>query len=252
MKTWMCTLLCFLSLAVAGQHEALFDSATADYNKGDFEAAAKKYQQILDQGMHSAALYYNLGNSYYKLNQIAPSIYYYEKALLLDPNDREIANNLAFARNMTLDDIEPLPQTGIAKLLEGITGGLTSDQWARVAIFLMFLFVALYLAYYFLRYTTQKRLAFILSLVALCLSLASFSLAYLKYRAYQEEQPAIVFAREVSVQSEPNARSQSAFVLHEGTKVEVLETLNTWKKIQIADGSTGWIPADDIRLLKDF
>ena len=245
-------MLMVVSWNLIAQEDALFKNATTDYNEGRYEEAAAKYEEILEGGKHSAALYYNLGNTYYKLNRIAPSIYYYEKALLLDPGDPEIKNNLAFAKNMTLDDIAAVPQTGLSRLLERTTGLMTFDQWAYLAVVFIFLFVFLYIAYYYLRYATQKRLAFITSLVFLFLSLFALVFAYIQFNNFKAEQPAIIFAPEVAVKSEPNDRSEAAFVLHEGTKVQVLEQLNEWKRIQLADGSTGWIPQDALRVLKDF
>jgi len=252
MKKWICCMLMVVSWNLIAQEDALFKNATTDYNEGRYEEAAAKYEEILEGGKHSAALYYNLGNTYYKLNRIAPSIYYYEKALLLDPGDPEIRNNLAFAKNMTLDDIAEVPQTGLSRLLERTTGLMTFDQWAYLAVVFIFLFVFLYIAYYYLRYATQKRLAFITSLVFLFLSLFALVFAYIQFNNFKAEQPAIIFAPEVAVKSEPNDRSEAAFVLHEGTKVQVLEQLNEWKRIQLADGSTGWIPQDALRVLKDF
>ncbi|MBT8264093.1 MAG: tetratricopeptide repeat protein, partial [Muriicola sp.] len=109
MKKWITILSIFISFLTSAQNNALFENATTAYNKGNYEAAIQNYLEILENGEHSAILYYNLGNAYYKLNKIGPSIYYYEKALLLDPNDTEIKQNLAFAQNMTIDAIEPLP-----------------------------------------------------------------------------------------------------------------------------------------------
>ena len=249
-KVLIVTLLfCFWGSA---QTEALFNRATDAYNEGNYEKAITTYEQILDKGEHSAALYYNLGNSYYKLNQIAPSIYYYEKALLLRPNDPEIKNNLAYAQNMTLDAIEVLPETGISKIYQNITGKLSFDQWSYSAVVFLILFVIAYIAFYYLRYATQKRIAFIGSLIFLIVSVISLSFAFMQYTHFNSEQPAIVFSEEVSVKSEPNRRSTEAFVLHEGTKVNVLEELNNFNKIQLVDGKTGWIPSDEIKLLKDF
>lgn len=252
MRKYVLLTACLLVCALNAQNRALFDSATASYNTGNYEKAAQKYEEILKNGSHSASLYYNLGNSYYKLNKIAPSIFYYEKALLLDPGDSEIKNNLEFARNMTLDDIKPLPRTGISRIMDGLTGIMSFDQWAYTAVAMMILFVACYILYYYLRYASHKRLAFIISFAFLILSIISVSFSYLQYNSYTSEQPAIVFATETSVKSEPNARSQEAFVLHEGTKVRVLDQLDEWRKIELDDGSTGWLQEGKIKMLKDF
>lgn len=242
-------LIGFLSQA---QNDAIFDKATALYNDGAYKEAIENYELILKNGEHSAALYYNLGNCYYKLNQIAPSIYNYEKALLLDPGDKEIKNNLAFARQMTIDAIEPLPVSGFAKIYNSVIGVLSFDQWAYLTIGFILLFVLGYLAYYFLKYSSQKRVAFVGSMVALILAALFLAFAFVQYRHYNAEQPAIVFASECLVKSEPNNRSTEVFLLHEGTKIQVIEGLEEYSKIELADGKTGWVLQEDIRLLKDF
>ncbi|SDL64426.1 SH3 domain-containing protein [Kriegella aquimaris] len=242
-------LICFWASA---QSEALFNRATTAYNEGNYEQAAENYLKILENGQHSSELYFNLGNCYYKLNHIAPSIYYYEKALLLKPNDPEIKNNLAYAQNMTLDAIEPLPKTIFAKIYKSTVKALSFDQWAYLAIAFMFLFVISYIAFYFFRFSSRKRLAFVISIISLLLMLVGIIFAYLGYREFKKDNPAIIFSEETMVKSEPNKRSQAIFTLHEGAKVNVVDVLNDWKKIEIADGKTGWISSEDLKMLKDF
>lgn len=252
MKRYLNILLLFFCFWACAQNDALFKKANDAYNDGDYVKAADQYLKILEEGEHSAELYYNLGNAYYKLNQIAPSIYYYEKALLLKPDDSEIKNNLSYSENMTLDAIEVLPETGLATLYKRVTGYFSFDHWAKIAVFFMILFVLLYIAFYFFRYSTRKRVAFIGSLMALLLSIISAIFAFIEYEDFKTDNPAIVFAQESQVKTEPNDRSQQAFILHEGTKVNVLDTLDEWRKIQLTDGKTGWISSESIRLLKDF
>lgn len=252
MKKLISILILILGLTAYAQSEALFNRATESYNVGEYQKAVDSYLEILDNGNHSGELYYNLGNTYYKLNEIAPSIYYYEKALLLKPNDAEITNNLAYAQNMTLDAIDKMPETGLSKIYGNIIGFLSFDQWGYTAIFFMILFVLLYIAFHYFRYSSRKRIAFVSSIVSLLIAVVSVAFAFLQYNKFKVDRPAIVFTSESSVKSEPNKRSQEAFALHEGTKVYVLDELNDWKKIKIADGTTGWIPAEDIKLLKDF
>ncbi|CAZ95558.1 tetratricopeptide repeat protein [Zobellia galactanivorans] len=244
--------IAFVTLTVSGQNKALFDQATEAYNVGEYQRAVDSYLEILQNGQHSAELYYNLGNAYYKLNQIAPSIYYYEKALLLKPNDSEIKNNLGYAQNMTLDAIDRMPATGLTKIYDSTIGILSFDQWAYASIVFMILFVLLYIAFYYFHYSSRKRLAFIFSMISLLAMLTSVVFAFLQHSEFEADDPAIVFAKEASVKSEPNKRSLEAFTLHEGTKVNVLEELNDWKKIRIPDGTTGWIQTEDIKILKDF
>ncbi|WP_425234965.1 tetratricopeptide repeat protein [Ulvibacterium sp.] len=252
MKRWASLILLWTGLWSYAQNEAIFEQATSAYNDGDYEKAINHYLEILDNGEHSASLYFNLGNSYYKINQIAPSIYYYEKALLLKPNDPEIRNNLAYAQNMTLDAIEKMPQTGFSKIYGKITGFLSFDQWAISAVVFTILFVALYIAFFYFRYASRKRIAFISGIISLIVALISMVFAFVQYNDFRKDRPAIVFSEEVIIKSEPNNRSQEVFTLHEGTKIHVLDSLNEWKKIRIEDGKTGWLMDTDIKMLKDF
>ncbi|MEP3372414.1 MAG: tetratricopeptide repeat protein [Maribacter dokdonensis] len=242
----------FMVLLCTAQNDQLFEQATDAYNAGDYGKAVSFYNNILDNGKHSSALYYNLGNAYYKQNKIAESIYFYEKALLLSPNDQEIKTNLSYAQNMTIDAIDTMPETGLARLYKNVTGKLTFDQWAYLGVTFMILFVILYILFYYSNYSTRKRFTFIGSLLALFFCIISVLFAYVQRADFDKDQPAIVFAEESTVKAEPNTTSAEVFVIHSGTKVNVLDQLEDWKKIKLTDGKTGWLPQDDIRLLKDF
>ena len=252
MKKMLCLVITLGSLVVYGQNTELFEQASAAYNEGKYDKAIEDYLEIIANGEHSSALYYNLGNCYYKLNQIAPSIYYYEKALLLNPGDKEIKNNLVYAQQMTIDAIEAAPESGLTRIYNSFIGLLSFDQWAYLAVSMVVLFVLCYLAYYFLRYSSHKRMSFIASIASLIVAIISVSFAFVQYKSYNSEQPAIVFAQECLVKSEPNNRSSEVFLLHEGTKVKVLDELEDFKKIELADGKIGWVHQDEIKMLKDF
>ncbi|WP_396636414.1 tetratricopeptide repeat protein [Maribacter sp. R77961] len=249
----ICNILILLfGFLVNGQNESLFNNATAAYNDGDYKKAIAFYNSILEEGQHSAPLYFNLGNSYYKLNDIAHSIYYYEKALLLAPEDKEIRNNLAYAQQMTLDAIDTMPETGLSRFYKTVTSQLSFDQWAKLGVVLMFLFVLLYIIFYYAQYASRKRWAFIGSLVSLFLCIITLAFAFVQYNDFQKQQPAIIFTDEIGIQSEPNAGSDEIFILHAGTKVNIIERLNDWKRIKLADGKTGWVPSENLKALKDF
>lgn len=252
MRNVLFTLSVLFSFILSAQNEAIFDQANTLYNEGKYADAIDKYTSILKSGNHSAELYFNLGNANYKLNNIAPSIYYYEKALQLAPNDNDIKNNIAFARNMTIDGIDVVPESGFSKLIKSITNAFSFDAWAKLSIVLVFCFVVLFLIYYFTYSSLKKRLTFISSLTALFLCCLAVIFAFHKYDLDKNDKPAIVFAQESKIKSEPNLRSEESFRLHEGTKVQVLDTIAEWKKIKLSDGKTGWVLSEDIKLLNDF
>ena len=126
------------------------------------------------------------------------------------------------------------------------------NAWAWAGILLMFLFVALYLFFLGSSRPNRKRAGLISSGIALVLALSCTAFSYLRYKTYLENQPAIIFDREITVRSEPNPGSSPVFLLHEGTKVQVVDSLDVWLKIELADGQTGWTEGDALRLLKNF
>jgi len=252
MKTFFFVLILLISTLSFSQNEERFKAANQLYNDANYTEALEKYKAILGAGEQSAALYFNMANAHYKLNHIAPSIYYYEKAQLLKPNDPDIQNNMAFAKNMTLDDIDTVPEVGFTKLLNAWTKTFYYEVWAKISVGLIILFVILFISYFFIQSTGKKRFAFVFSVMVLLLMFASLGLAYHGYDLVTNHQPAIVFAKESQIKSEPNLRSTEAFKLHEGTKVLVLDSVNNWKKIKLSDGKMGWVMNDDIKLVKNF
>ncbi|SDG84489.1 tetratricopeptide repeat protein [Winogradskyella thalassocola] len=245
-------LLCCFNLIGFSQNDQTFRDANTLYNDGKFAEAIDKYESILNSKEHSAELYFNLGNANYKLNNIAPSIYYFEKALQLAPHDKDIENNLAFAQNMTIDAIDKVPTVGFSRIVNNIVNTFNTDTWAKIAVGGVLLFVIIFLAYHFSYTSSKKRIAFVTSIVSLFVACISVAMAFQKADLNKKNNPAIVFAQESRVKTDPNPTSEEVFRLHEGTKVQVLETYEDWNKIQLSDNSTGWIPSKDIKLLKVF
>ncbi|MFK7831851.1 MAG: tetratricopeptide repeat protein [Winogradskyella sp.] len=252
MRTIIVLLVFSLSIFGFAQNSSTFELANGLYNEGKYQEAIDAYTSILEGDVHSAELYFNLGNANYKLNNIAPSIYYFEKALLLAPNDKDIQNNLAFAQNMTIDAIQKVPKVGFSRIINNIVNTFHTDTWAKMAIAGVLLFVLLFLMYHFSYATSKKRIAFITSIVGLLVACFSIAMAFQKDHLEKKDNPAIVYVQESRVMSEANKTSEELFRLHEGTKIQVLETYEDWQKIQLSDNSIGWIPLKEIKLLKDF
>ena len=227
-----------------------FEKGNSLYQKGKYEQAIAEYESVLASKNHSAELYFNLGNCYYKLNKVAPAIYNYEKALVLNPDDQEIANNLKFAQKLQIDEIKVVPQVGFSKMVHDFTSIFHYNTWAWISVGFSTLFLLCFSGYYFSRLTFSKRIFFIGMFVLLFLLLISVSSAISEKNHYENERPAIVFAEMVLVKSEPQNASNTVFTLHEGTKVFVLETVDNWKKIQLTDGTEGWIEKTAIKEVK--
>lgn len=226
-----------------------FDEANALYNNGKYEAAITIYEKILESNLHSSALYFNMGNCYYKLNKIAPSIYHYEKALKLSPNDKEIQNNLNFAQQMTIDQFDAIPELETSKFINKTANTFGVDGWAILCVLLMCVFVGFFIAYYLSNNTKTKRIFFVMSIVSFLILIFIFVLLNKKIDL-DNERFGIIYQQEINIKTEPNLRSETAFVLHEGTKVQIIESYkNTWSKIKLIDGNIGWISNN---ALKEF
>lgn len=252
MRSAFYILLFLFSCFLSAQNEMLFEEGNAYYNNGKYSEAIEKYEAIVNSDQHSAEVYFNLGNAHYKLNHIALSIYYYEMALQLDPKDKEVKNNLSFARNMTIDSIEKVPEIGISRFIRKVINIFSFEIWAYLTVIFMILFVILFMTYYFSIGTSTKRFSFVSSLSSIILSLVLLVFAFKKDSMDKKHNPAIVFSQESLVRTDPNLSGEEAFRLHEGTKVQVLDTANDWSEILLVDGKTGWIVSEDIKLLKKF
>ena len=247
---YLITLICLAIATIGwGQDQDNFDKATTLYQKGDYTQAAAVYSSILKSGKESSALYYNLGNTYYKLNNVPESIYYYEKALQLDPENADAKNNLIFANQMKVDAITPLPKTWVRQLSDGIVGLFSAHTWAVLSIIGVFAFVLSFLLYYFVERTALKRTFFSLMLVFWCFAVGSYTLAHFCHKQVSQTQYAILFDKTVRVFSDANAYSSEVMQLHEGTKVEIIEDAKDWVKIRLVNGKTGWTKVSSLRKL---
>ncbi|MEQ3662475.1 MAG: tetratricopeptide repeat protein [Flavobacterium sp.] len=204
-----------------------FANANDLYKKENYEAAAAKYEFINSNlKVESAELYFNLGNCYYKLDKIAPAIYNFEKALLFNPNDETIKTNLEFAQKKAIDDIKVVPEVGISKAIYAFVGTWHYDSWAWAAVIMSLLFLLTFLGYYFGNTTLIKRIFFTGMFVFLVGIIIAVSAAFLQKQNDVKTKPAIVFSSAVNVKAEPKNTSEDVLVLHEGTKVFVLEKFN--------------------------
>ena len=240
--------LLFLQISFSQSPSILFENANSSYIDGNYQDAINGYKQIIDNGLESSELYFNLGNCYYKLNKVAESNFYYEKALILSPNDKEVLNNLSFARNLRIDLIEDLPQTQIKNKIDFVTSRFSDRVWAYISIGSIILFFILSLLYLFSYKSSIKRFYFTLSLISLLFSIFFSSILWSNNKKKESISTGIIFSKELPVFSEPNIDDE-IFILHEGTKVELIEKLIGWQKIKLSNGAEGWVAEGKIEKL---
>lgn len=242
--------IAFLFLSTFGFSQSaqeLFSKGNELYKIGKYQEAIEFYEQISELDVQSDELYFNLGNSYYKLNMVAPSIYNFEKALKINPTNEDAQLNLEFANKLALDAIEVLPKTILQNFSDSVIYKLPYGTWAVLAIVFSFLGALLFLLYHF-SYTSSKKLLFFnTSLLSAILLTVSTIFAFKAYDFEENTTTAIVFEKSTEIKNAPTFNSDTIFQLHEGTKVEVLDAIDDWKKIKLADGKIGWIIGENIK-----
>ena len=249
MKKILFLLLIIANSVIAQEADSLFVSANNLYKVEKYTEAIEKYKKIEALEVVSTDLFYNLGNSYYKLNKVGPAIYYYEKALILDPLNEDVKNNLVFAKRLALDNIEELPKTVLQKINSNYLQKLSYNQWAIIVVIFSFLGSLLFLLFYFSETPLKQRLFFITSIASFFFLIVSLFITYNQYNFSKKNKAAIIFVEKTEIRNAPTLNSEEVFTLHEGTKVIVLDSVDNWKKIKLADGKQGWIIATEIKEL---
>ena len=230
--------------------DSLFQAGVEAYTQGDFDQALKDWKDVEATGLMSKELYYNLGNAYFKSGEIAPAILWYERALRLDPSDADVRYNLDFARALTQDKIEEVPEIFFVQWRHALCYLLPSNIWA--ALCLVFLALAVACALLFLLGSTsgRRRLGFFVGIACLILAFLGWDFAQWQRQEALAQDRAIVMRPVSSVKSSPSDGSaKDLFILHEGTRVRILDNVGGYSQIEIADGRQGWIPSGEIEVI---
>ena len=219
------------------------------YIREDYASAVQIYETLLQEG-EAAEIYYNLGNSYFKQDDIARAILNYERALMLQPGNADIRANLEIARAKTVDKVNEIPDVFFVSWAKSLTNSLSVDTWAKVSIVLFLLFLVGLGLFFVARQTMLKKIGFTAAVVFFLFTLvAHFSGGYQKNRLTHRTS-AIVLTPSITVRSTPSETGTSLFVLHEGRKVSIKDgSMREWKEIQLEDGQVGWVPAADIEVI---
>lgn len=242
-KATVLLLLLFLPLSGHAVTKAEADSA---YIRGQYQQAIKDYEMLLKQGA-SADLYYNLGNAYYRSENITRAVLNYERALLLSPGDRDVRFNLQIARAKTIDKIVPESELFFFTWYRSLVSLMSVDAWAWTALIALALLIVLLLVYLFSDLIWLRKVGFFGGFVLLILFALSNLFAWQQKQDLLFRKGAIVISPSVTVKSTPAKNGTDLFILHEGTKVSITDgTMKGWMGIRIADGKEGWIESNMI------
>lgn len=243
-------LILFMSatiITVFGQTKVQADSA---YINNDFATAITLYENILTNEGESADIYYNLGNSYYKMDNIAKAILNYERALLLNPGDGDIRFNLELAQSKTVDKVIPKSEIFFISWINSLINTMSERGWAKVGIITFIMILTSLSLYFFGKKIILKKVGFIVAVILLFICVLANTFASTQKKEILNHGNAIIMAPSVTVKSTPNEGGTDLFILHEGRKVIIKDdTMKEWKEIQLEDGNAGWVSTSVLEII---
>ena len=224
--------------------------AEAAYRQNSFAESIKLYESEIGKNKQikkeSPELYYNLGNAYFRDNQIAKAILNYERALLLDPGDSDIRHNLRFAKTRIEDKIDSADSFFINQWIRSIQNLYTANRWAMIGIVLFLILIIAVGSYVISTQITVRKISFYSGIVLLALVIIANAFAFKQKNKIVNRSTGIVMSASVSIHTSPDAHSQELFRLHEGSKVRIKREEGNWFEIVIANGSVGWLQKKNI------
>jgi tetratricopeptide (TPR) repeat protein len=226
--------------------DELWQIANTAYNAGNYAQAEECYTRIVEQGLHSAALYYNLANAHFKQDELGKAMLYYNRALRLRPNDEDIRHNLEYAEQSTKDSIEEIPEFFLKTWIKSLRGALSCTAWSILSLLMLVAALVCGLLYLLAQRLSLRKIGFYLMAVTALLFVVTTAFAWSERNMLVERSEAIIMNSAVSIKSSPDRSATELFVLHEGTKVTIGETIDGWAEVRIADGRKGWIEKERI------
>ncbi len=247
-------LLMMMPAAVSAQDDSYVDSlwnaANAAYAEGRWADAVKDYEMISGIGFESASLYCNTGDAFFKDGNVPKAILYYERALKLDPSYADARFNLDLVNSAIQDRIDPVPEFILKVWIRDICYIMDSNAWAVCFLVFLALTLAMVLLFILAPSAAGRRTGFFVGILMLVVALFSISFSVWQKKDYMNADEAVVMRPVASVKSSPSAESSTdLFVLHEGTKVRVLDQVGRWNNIELADGRQGWLPSEDMEVI---
>ena len=240
------SILCSAQLAA---QDSLFKQANKQYNQKDYENAIASYHQLIDKGYQDAVLYYNLGNAYFKSDQIGNAILWYERALRLSPNNNDIAYNLAFANQQTIDNIETIPPFFLKAWMLAVQNLFSAKEWAIVSIVLCIVLVCCILLIFLISSYRLRMTFFTFACLSLAATIVSIVFASMQTTNRNRTDEGIVTQSSVTLKSTPDNSGTDLFTVHEGTKITITDNAGEWVEVQFNNGNKGWMLEDDLEII---
>jgi len=250
MRSIFLIIIFFLTLSVfADDNAILIEKGNKAYVSKLYQEAFDSYNNVVKNGFESAELYYNIGNSCFKLKDYPSAILYYEKAKKLNPGDEDINFNLKVANTKIIDKLDAIPEIFFIRWWKNFANIFSFNTWAILVILMTIVFLSFLSIYFFSRILKVRKIAFWCAFIAILITIKFFLFAQTQYTFIQNTKEAIIFSPSVTAKSSPDANSTDLFVIHEGTKVKVIDNVSDWSEIKIANGTVGWVKSSVFKVI---
>ncbi|WP_317900172.1 tetratricopeptide repeat protein [Aurantibacillus circumpalustris] len=249
MKNVIFITLSILFFASPAFSNPFLEKAEKAYDSKRYKEAIESYEKLIQEGYTSYQLYFNLGNSYYRNNELGKAIYYYELARKIEPNDEDVRLNLGIAAGKTIDKIDAKENFFISAVKTNLLSSFSTTTWAKLTIIALFLAAVLFFFFISSTQLLVKRISLVLSSVLFIGFFITYFLGSSAVNAKYENKFAIILAKEIKIMNEPTALAKVKFSLHEGTKIRVVENNGDWLLIKLDNGNEGWVKINDVGII---
>ena len=241
MKKIIIIIFLFPLFANAQSVNEVFDLANLKYQEGKHDSAITLYNHLLNLGYSSHQIYFNAGNAHYKTGDYTNAILNYERALKLNPGNKDYEHNLKLANANIIDKIDAPSLVFYEKAWQNFLSKASANSRGISGILLLWVAVVLFTIYLFMRNPVIKKFTFFGSLASLVIGFMFLLISFIQHSNENSNKHAIIFAESEYIKSSPNNDGKNLFMLHSGTKVKVIGELKDWKQIILPNGNSGWI-----------
>ena len=239
--------LIFILVSVTAFGSELFQKANEAYNQKNYTDAIALYKELAEQGYKDEIVCYNLGNAYFKIDQLSKALLWYERALRFDPSNEDIKHNISFVNQLTIDKMDIQPEPIITKWIHAVRDLFSVKLWTILSI--VFICVTC-ICIVLIALVSRWRISFfIISCIAVVFTALSIVFAVLQNSNINRDDYAIIMTKIVTVKSTPDVSGTNLFTVHEGIKVQIIDKAGTWIEIRFPDGNKGWIKNDDVEVI---
>ncbi len=242
-------LFCVVQCAHSQEAGLMITQANQAYRNGEYAKADTMYEKIVQNGYESPALYYNFGNTRFKLNDVPGAILNFERARRLSPRDEDVVYNLRLANLRVIDKVDPIPEFFLTEWWHEFIRLYSSTTWAGIVIAELWGVVFCAGIVLFLRSLLVRRILLFSAATLFLASILATTGMILQQQYEHTDLSAVIFAQSLSVKSSPDVNSINLFVLHEGVKVQILDNVENWRKIRLPDGKVGWVPSEALQII---